>query len=326
MQTIETTPFNLLLIERDPEISKMLSFSLETQFGISVIATTDPEAAEGFLGKTAHIQLVLFGEADECLDLVRNFGDGRHPDLKIILGLAGKLSDPSLLLIRGILGIAARASLVEDTVKLIQDQFFHNQVLTTPENTEFCKVKPDLLLHVNPLVSDVYLRLSDEKYLRVFKQGDSFETADFEKYSSQRHVDYLFVKRSEFGEFLKRFNSKIADLLSSPAATIEEVSTVSQQLLASVQSLVNTLGVTDEVRNMTKTNTALVLKTIEKTPHLSDVVARFQKEKGTYIVSHSLALAEISCILSSQVSWLSDFTFQKLILASFFHDITLKDN
>jgi HD-GYP domain-containing protein (c-di-GMP phosphodiesterase class II) len=69
-----------------------------------------------------------------------------------------------------------------------------------------------------------------------------------------------------------------------------------------------------------------LLKSANKSDKLQRMLNELFIDPEKYLASHSVALAHTACGIASLMGWTSDSTFQKLTLAAFLHDITLKNN
>jgi len=96
-------------------------------------------------------------------------------------------------------------------------------------------------------------------------------------------------------------------------------------ILESVQDMGGKLGFSAETQAFTKATVSKTIHSIRQAPKLSMILKELRKDKDKYISSHSMLLAHISCALASKMEWSSDTTYQKLTMAAFLHDITLKN-
>ena len=77
---------------------------------------------------------------------------------------------------------------------------------------------------------------------------------------------------------------------------------------------------------MAKTQVRMTMKSMGKSPSLSQVLDRLKAFDGRYIASHSTMVGFMACAIASQMEWGSEGTFHKLSLAAFLHDITLDNH
>lgn len=322
----DTKGFSILLVERFPDISKMVAFSLEKDWGATVIETQEAYAAIDFMSQQAGLNLVVLGQPDESPHL-RDFlqSEACPEGLQFIVGIENQLKDPAFLVHPGCIGIVERAQYLKDLHTVLSQRVFPGEVLENVQLSEFVRLKSSLLLFSSPLQSDVFIRLSEKKFIKLFRKDDPIGMEDIQKYCD-RGVEYFYVKRSDAGIFLAAFQQRADAIHRDNLGDEVALRAVSKDMQEAIHWLVNQVGVSEEVQELTKTNVQLVVKLVGKVPSLYSVFERINREMGQYVVNHSLMVSEVACVMASNVAWLSEFTFNKLILAGLFHDIAIKSN
>lgn len=86
-----------------------------------------------------------------------------------------------------------------------------------------------------------------------------------------------------------------------------------------LQEMAAKVGFKENVKRIAKQNMEISLRIIGQNPKLGNILAKL-RASGNYLSQHSTALAHISCCIAQEMSWTSDNTFNKLILASLLHD------
>jgi HD-GYP domain-containing protein (c-di-GMP phosphodiesterase class II) len=206
--------------------------------------------------------------------------------------------------------------------ELIDHGFIHETV--TPESR--CRIRTKLLLSVSPLKGDIYIRLSETKFVKLFQQGDVFDRNDLEKYAEKKGVEHLYIRKDDCVLFAQKYREDLEKLLKQSLINTEMAVKSAESVHEAVQSLAKTVGFTQEVQDLVKTQVKVAMKAIAASPKLSDLFQRLKAVEGQYLSSHSHLTAYLACALASQLKWGSDQTFIKLNLACFLHDITLSNN
>ncbi|MFN7684685.1 MAG: HD-GYP domain-containing protein [Oligoflexia bacterium] len=188
--------------------------------------------------------------------------------------------------------------------------------------SEFNRIRPTLLLAANPLPADVYIRLSESKFLRLFLADDPFDEGDYEKYANQKKIPYFHLKKQGLSAFVERFESalkkQLAQGMSEPEAT-----TFSEDIHRTVQELLKQGEVPPEAGELIKSNLQLTMHAIGSKPRLKDVLDRVLSRTSGYLGGHSVALCQVSCTIAAAMEWGSKATYAKLNFASFLHDCAL---
>ena len=193
-------------------------------------------------------------------------------------------------------------------------------------DTHFVRLKPELLIESSPVAADVYVRILDNKYCKLFRKGDTFDANDLERYRDRKNVEFFYLRKEAYVKFLDTQETALTALVNSPDSTSADVERRATLALESLHTLVDRMGFTPAAQKLAKASVQATLKLIGNRPQLAPILGRLKLDQGKYITSHSLALAQISCALAHRIGWTSTPTYLKLSLASFLHDLPLKDN
>jgi HD-GYP domain-containing protein (c-di-GMP phosphodiesterase class II) len=225
-----------------------------------------------------------------------------------------------------IIGEVPRGDMVAGVMKVIDGLVSSGEVGFERPDQGYCRIRTKLLLSVSPLGADIYIKLSDTHFVKLFQQGDAFDRADLEKYTTQKGVEYLFLKHENTPAFVDKYRTELEALLKAPATPFEKIAATSNELHETAQSLIASLGFTPQVQELARTQTELTKKALGRSPRLSELWQKLQAAKGKYLHLHSTLCSFYSSAIASKLEWASDTTYQKLALASFLHDITLSNN
>jgi hypothetical protein len=330
----------ILLIQEEAEIREKLAFSLESTFGSEV------KQAANFLEA---VQLV------KSCPVAPDSKAGADIELIIYdLGSELKSSRPKASDIEALYQITSHAPcLISQDPKSQSAPRLRWKILTNVDRTEiivnilrslnkftgagtihlghnegdFCKIKTKLLLSVCPLKGDIFIRLSDTKFVKLFHEGDAFDMNDMEKYTVKKGVEYLFIKKKDVQEFIEKYNADLQKIIkSSQTLNVEEAAKLHESIYETAQELGNRVGFTKDVQLLAKSHVQLTIKQMGKSPRLSTLLEKIKSYQGEYIGSHSAIIGYMACAIASQLEWGSDVTFHKLTLAAFLHDVVLTDH
>lgn len=243
------------------------------------------------------------------------------------------------------------------------------QILHLHENTKeflsdkFVEVHAKTLLTIGELPFDIFLKIGQNKHVRILKKGSIFSQSLQERYQS-KDVDHFLIKSidsdvllvylansleilaelknsqnilddihkimdsiqdTDLKQQLIKVTEAIEKLETSPLATSEAL-VVSEATQRAAQRALKKLGASLEVQTLIKASVQLTLNTLDKIPELQGPLRRLFNQKENYLSSHALILAQVSCLLATRMGWSSNLTRYKLGLASFLHDITLSNH
>lgn len=319
----------VLLAENENEVREVIVFLLESLFHAQVTEAVSGNQAIAHLQKNADFDVVISDY---------NMPDGSGGDLFKFL-LKNKISIPFVLCSSD--GPDAHPEFLGQKLAGFAKKPFVNEALTlilrglaapaaaAPKEPAlplpgFCRIRLSSLLRMSALACDIYLRLSQEKYVKVAHTGDLFEQEDFDRYR-KKGLEYLYLPRESADFFLEKLTREILALRNVQARPPSADSVqLPEKALAIVHELSLDLGFTPEVQALAKANVALALTTIQADQRLGDLLQTLVLNKDSYISAHSIALAHVACGIAAQMQWHTGSTLYKLALASFLHDITLR--
>ena len=190
-----------------------------------------------------------------------------------------------------------------------------------------CRIRTDLLLEVAPLQGDLYVRLSHDKFVRLFKKGDVFDYDDMVKYTLKRGIQYLYIPREQCAEFASRYAAIIIQRIQEKKGVYLAVETTekAQSVMEAIHQLTHEVGFTQEVQDLTKAQLKLVIEVVRHSRNLGQMIRHLAHPGSQYIAAHSTLCAFLSCMIANQLQWASNWTYQKLVLASFLHDLPISN-
>lgn len=312
-----------LLIAENKDVKELLSFQITSKFPVLVKECMTPKEAADALAKDpmsySFVVSVYDGKDSPLLSFMRE----ALPEMPLILFYDPPTTQPEGALVNGLklVGSIESPKLSDGLVPILSD-FLKNTAGDGDPPEEYCPIRTNLLIRVSPLKSDIFIRLSREKFVKLFRTGDEFDENDLKKYYEAKGVEYMYLKRKEIAEFLEKFKQELDKLLARTDLKQEEAMEASEMSHEAVAELVHKIGFTQEVQEIAKKNVELALKVIGSNPKLADVISKITKE-GNYLSQHSTVLAHVSCCVAKEMEWGSESTFSKLALASFMHDISL---
>ncbi|HEY8278268.1 MAG TPA: HD domain-containing phosphohydrolase [Bdellovibrionota bacterium] len=318
----QATDARLSLCFGNAEVTSLLTFALDSHFLCQITSHANVGNATAALQKGAPQLLVLDGSLEGAEGLLEAakaakckvglYHQKKQAPKTQGVDLAGPFNEDELL-----------PGLTELLKKMgVAERGGPHEVPAIP----FVRVGVPLLLRTSPLVSDIFIRLSELKYVKLFHKAASFTKEDVDKYHDTKKVEFFYVKREEAESTSAKLNDALEDLLKQQKVPPEVSTQVSIATIETVHSLVNQVGFTPEVQRLVKNNVDVVMKELYASPSLGSILKNMQINKDKYIASHSHMLSEVSCALSIAMKWDSDTSFKKLTMASVLHDMSLSNH
>ena len=314
----------VLLLHKNQEDLAKFVFFIEGNYGAHVTEVGSLDAAFKTLqAQTPKIDLVIMFGTHGTDEQMRDFAS-KVSALPAIFILDEALRDQAAAWEGTFLVVAPEQHTEEVTTAI--DDWIEQKILEAPgTKSAHVRIRTRLLLSVCPLKGDVFIRLNDQKFVRLFKEGDVFDLGDMEKYTIKKGVEHLYIKRDQCKEFISKLGKQLQKTLDAGRLSVEGSTKLAQSVHEAIQELVANVGFTPEVQNLVKTQVDISLKAIGKDPGLADLMRKFQNMEGLYVSTHSILTANLACAMAVQMQWGSAPTFHKLTLAGFLHDITLEN-
>ncbi len=168
----------------------------------------------------------------------------------------------------------------------------------------------------------VYVKLSENKFLKLFSEDDLLSETDFEKYE-KKGGDYLYLRASDYQKITNQMTLSINEKLNQASDAESAISATSDALSYFYEGF-HQFGVSDQ-------QIALVSKSVEvckekffNNKDLKGLLEKFLAGQG-YLVSHSMITLHISYMIADELGHANHLTLDKLSYASLLHDITLKE-
>jgi len=284
----------VLVVEDEEEIRELIVFAIESR--------TKAEIVESFSGNDAIRKLAK--SSDFQVDLI--ISDYKMPDgnggeiykyllennLNIPFVLCSSDSPRSFPEFAGkeIFGNIIKPE-IDSGIKLILSKL---KIESSSEVLKYIPAGQSLFKNLKDFPVDVYVKLSKDKYVKVFKRNDRFEEVNFLRYK-KRGVRYLYISMDQSGVLINAIQKELKDIISSTGiTTAKKVNTVFEIAHATVRAY----GFSDEVMELAKES---ILQTV-----------RFIKRE-----------IGIACAIANKLNFKSESTEYKLTFAAFMHDITI---
>lgn len=175
-----------------------------------------------------------------------------------------------------------------------------------------------LLLDIGEVLSDTFIKVSAEKYIKVYYAGDTFEVTDYVKFKN-RNVDKLYLLNLNARNVARKACSKICGHLERGEASIDSIA----QAHALMVDVIRDTGFSKELVPAVKEQIDYGLNFCKKQESLNLLLQKLLDHPGSYLTKHSLLMAVISVNMAKKLNWVSDITSSKLVICSLMHDIFL---
>jgi response regulator RpfG family c-di-GMP phosphodiesterase len=190
----------------------------------------------------------------------------------------------------------------------------------TMEDENFSRIRIDEFYSSQAVLFDIYIKLGENKYLKILHAGDTFSKDRLDKYKSEKKVDSLYFHNNDRSKFIK-YNNFLAKKL------IENVNVPSYNKVNTLKNVTEkyieeafTVGIKPQVLEQGREVCETVFQLIESQTDLFSVLRSYQNFDPT-AYSHAFLVTLYSTAIIKQFEWQSKSTIETTAMACMFHDI-----
>ncbi len=193
--------------------------------------------------------------------------------------------------------------------------------LSKGSEVEFKKINIYSFTQFNNAPVDIFIRLSEHKYIKVVNKSDMYSNEIIERYQ-KRSVKYLYVKAEDFSTYLKDLGSNLSFLIEENLINQSARFVLEKASLDVVYKTLKTVGITDEAVELTNRVMNSVLSSVKSDSNLWKVLKKNVLEVE-HAAEHAVAISYLCSSMLEHLKWDSLGTLSKMVISSFFHDLTL---
>ncbi|MDO9182453.1 MAG: HD domain-containing phosphohydrolase [Bacteriovorax sp.] len=188
----------------------------------------------------------------------------------------------------------------------------------------FLPIRQEYLLKIDRIECDIFIKLSDEKYLKLFKQGSEVTSKEILRVQ-KKNIDFLYVRINEFENFLNSINAYESDYSNLPTREanlhIAEDLSFSNDLFYQFSS---NFGLNQKAVVFANRSIELLHQLIDQDESLQSFWKLLMMKKN-FLSEHSLMVGYLSNAILSHTSHSNENNAIKLSLAALIHDVGIKN-
>ncbi len=198
--------------------------------------------------------------------------------------------------------------------------------------SDYVGISLSTLRQMGVIPYDLFIRLSEERFVKISKENSKFTAEDSAKYLAKRirrlyllegDAKELFLENqtvtSQDQENKKESIQAIVDRPPFHASPLSKISPTAQL----VYDLYQAFGWSEAVADKAKSSIQTALDEVCTSPHLIDLMSGQISQMNHYVPDHSHALIFVASGIGRSLEWLSEYSFTKLSMAAVLHDLTL---
>lgn len=347
----------LLIVTNDIHVKALLNLIIQMNFDVEIINKKSAATASDYL-KNNHqkIKAILADESFPSGSASRMIKDTQGIESTIPV-LA--LTDP------GVADYTKKeqqffAKITKDKIQeSLTDAVKEILSIRKDANKDHLPLSLDLLIELNSIGKDCYIKLGEQKFVKIVNNNECFSKEDYDKYKA-KGVEQFYIKSADIDELLSTFSGNMKTMLdlsmfAKPESlnklrskfteqedesilndiigaldaaekkklTFEEASSTSSKSLQLIRKANQKFGQGTEVQNLAKATVLLAISTIKQAPEINQLFDQSIEQEDNYLNDHSVLLSNVCCQIANLLGWNSRLTHYRLSLAALLHDITL---
>ncbi|HEY8278025.1 MAG TPA: hypothetical protein VIH99_00285, partial [Bdellovibrionota bacterium] len=182
----------VLLVSDNPDVKELLTFQITTRFQLKAKECGSAKEAVTLLkADPAGTDLLIAPYNGPNSVLVKYLRERKEPALPVLFFYDPEVVKPGGDSLAGleVVGTVETSKLVDGVLSAIETYMRDVSEIASGESPDYCPIRTNLLIRVSPLKCDVFIRLSERKFLKLFRTGDEFDTADLERYYQTKNVE-----------------------------------------------------------------------------------------------------------------------------------------
>lgn len=317
----------VLIVDDEEDVRDVVRLTLELCADVHVIEASTAAEAESLLKETKGVSLIIGDYSmpgETGLDLYNKVKAQANPVPFILLSSDAPIEEFSG---DAFFGYVEKPNFVEPLTEMVKkyfDQAAPLSIETKSKAGDFVPIRLALLLKIGVIGYDLYLKMSDRKFVKVFHPDNQFEPLDSKRFS-EKNIQNLYLRHEDALAFLRDFERVVAATSDADNIKDDSVFEVSKATNEIIMSVAKSFGWSEDVQRLTKRNVKLAMRLVKKNPKIRQLIKEKLIDRDDYLPSHSLLIAHVACGFAVDLEWESKFTFFKISIAAILHDITLSD-
>lgn len=184
----------------------------------------------------------------------------------------------------------------------------------------FTGIKIDEFLSGKGVLFDVFIKISEGKYLKILHAGDSFSMDRIEKYKKEKNVTMLYFHQKDRQKYIQYSNFIVKNLVGSDKVSTKVKVGLLKGLSQTMIEEAFSVGLKPQVVDQAKEVCENVYQMIEKQGDLYQALKDLN-DLDPDAFTHAFLTSLYSSAIIKQFDWQSKLTIETVAMACMFHDI-----
>lgn len=314
----------LLIVDDDAHLRRALTEKLNF-LSVDVIAAKDGQEALDILEQEP-IGLILSDikmPGIDGIELTRRVKKNKEIPVILMTGFSNIIETQEAYNL-GVEEFLTKPLDMGELTKLVRKELDSKAPPRTPDDPHgFCKIGIDDFHYGAQIKHNIYIKLSDSKYIKIAHSGQELSSARISSYKA-KGVHYLYIKRDDFFEYVD-FGVKLTKLVKKDrSVNLEKKESLIRHVGEVLQERIYQSDLDEEVFESSKVFVQTVVDVMSENPR-SFSILKVLNDHSDYLFAHSLGVSIHCVMLSKALGWSLPSNKFKLALAGLYHDIGHKE-
>jgi putative nucleotidyltransferase with HDIG domain len=170
---------------------------------------------------------------------------------------------------------------------------------------------------------DIYVKLSDQKFVKVAHSGEAVQLDRLSNYQNKR-VDFLYIRKDDYPKYVHQEIMVAEVLVKRDNLGTGTKTNVLRNAAESVFQEIENFGFNEDTYDHARKIANATLTMVNSQTDLNDLLKQLQT-RNDFLYTHSVAVGAISAMIGQAMGWIKQGTLEKLSLGGFLHDIGKKE-
>lgn len=310
----------ILIVDDEEDIREMLRMCLSISYSLEIATSFSGNDALRIIKEKGNPEIIIsdYRMADGDGAFLYKTLKSMKSDIPFVV-CSGNPIDELRNVIPSAYGYIEKPRILGGITQLINSVL--NRYKTNPE---YISISISFLLRQGHLPFDLYIKIGNEKIVKVYNQGESFQFEDKSRFEA-KNLQYLYILKNDAEKFLKYFEEGLKLIMDTEMCSPSSLM-LSMDSLEIVGKLGSVLGWSQEMIDLAHQSVKIAIKALSKNSEIMSLLnQRFQNSSSDFY-KHATLLSMISSLFCHHLGWAGETTQVKMAMAGLLHDITIDEN
>ncbi len=188
------------------------------------------------------------------------------------------------------------------------------------DDADFTRIKIQDFYSGNTTIFDCYIRLSQNRYIKILHKGDFFEESRIKKYATEKEVTHLYFKTKERSTYINFINEMLEKMISTPTEETGKKVRTTKNLTEKYIEEIYMVGLKPQLIEEGKKICQNIYNLVQKDPELASLMAMYE-DYDPPAYAHLFLVSFLSAITCQNLEWATQRTVEIISFGALLHDI-----